>query len=489
MRYAITSDVHANLQAWNAVLLDIRSSNVDRVICLGDIVGYGPNPREVLESVHSSVDHIVMGNHDAALCGVMDESLFNDNARAVLDWSRDELNQEAITFLSNLPLVLVGDGFRCTHAEFSNPSHFDYILEAEDALPSWSTTSEKMLFVGHTHLPGIYVMGDSGTPHIVQPQDFGMETDKRYLINVGSVGQPRDGDLRASYCIFDDATGAVYWRRIPFDVDAFQAAIEQRGLPAASAAFTRHDPRDGMAPLRDMVDFKPAQNEAQAASTVVVEQNLADLHRKVRRWKSLFVVLSICLALILAAGGFIAWRLGTRGLVIESRRTNAINATTFVAGSNVLDLPTEASESNAALDNWTIELGNRRKQTARAAEIDNESMGFILESDAPDAELRLSSGPIHVTPGRRFQVELWSRTTDGYSGSLAVEVTIDRAEAGKPAQVSKQVVKEPNERRHGGWLAARESFRVPAGARMLRVHINGTFSGRIEIRNVALSRR
>ena len=164
MRYALVSDLHANEQAWKTVLLDIRSLRVDIVICLGDVVGYGPNPAEVLESAHANADYLVMGNHDAALCGKIDADCFTDRARESLEWTRSRVNEAGLAFRGSRPLSVAGDGFRCAHGEFGEAGLFRYVFEPEDARASWDAVDEPLLFVGHTHQPGIFVLGDSGVP-------------------------------------------------------------------------------------------------------------------------------------------------------------------------------------------------------------------------------------------------------------------------------------------------------------------------------------
>ena len=231
MRIAIVSDIHANLQAWNAALLDIRSSGVDHILCLGDIVGYGPNPAEVLESVHANVDYLVLGNHDAAACGKIDARLFNANAQQIIQWTRGRLTRSALRFLETLPLCLEGEFFRCTHGDFSAPGMYQYIAAAEDARASWGAVTEPLLFVGHTHQPALFLLGTSGIPRSVEPQDFALEEDKRFLVNVGSVGQPRDGDPRAAYAVFDAWANEIALRRVPYDHLLTERKIVAGGLP------------------------------------------------------------------------------------------------------------------------------------------------------------------------------------------------------------------------------------------------------------------
>ena len=230
MRYAIVSDLHANLTAWQTVLTDLADLKADQIICLGDVVGYGPNPVEVLESVYRVVSVTVMGNHDAAVCGRLATDIFSPRAASAAARHRDLLTPAALEWLARLPLTHEGAGFRCVHSEFANPAVFDYVLDPEDALPSWKATPEQLLFVGHSHLPGIYVIGESGVPHFVAPCDFELEAGKRYLINPGSVGYPREGDRRSSYCIYDDATRSILFRQLPFDGAAYRKAVHGAGL-------------------------------------------------------------------------------------------------------------------------------------------------------------------------------------------------------------------------------------------------------------------
>jgi predicted phosphodiesterase len=293
MRFAIVSDIHANMQAWTAVLRDISSNRVDGIICLGDVVGYGPNPLEALQSVQRHVDTLLLGNHDAALCGKLDPVLFNSRARAALDWTRTTLAEQANEFLAASPLVHVGYGFRCTHGEFSSPAAFRYIITAAEALPSWQATSEPLLFVGHTHLPGIFIIGASGTPNLIPPQDFMLETGKRYLINVGSVGFPRDNDPRACYVIYDTTEQSILWRRIPFDIAAYRQALVAAGLPPTSGSFRDHDPLATRSPIHTQLDFQPAARPglASRAALLMAKMNAPQLIRVHRRKLPLLLLL------------------------------------------------------------------------------------------------------------------------------------------------------------------------------------------------------
>jgi diadenosine tetraphosphatase ApaH/serine/threonine PP2A family protein phosphatase len=267
MRYAIISDIHANRQALKAVLTDARGIGVDRIIALGDLVGYGPCPAAALETVHGTVHNFVLGNHDAVCSGQLSAEYFNDAARQVIEWTRGVVDRKAAAFFQALPLVLAGDGCRFTHGNFTDPGRFGYIFDAEEALANFQATSEQLLFAGHSHLPGLFVVGESGRPHWLAPQDFMVEEGKRYIVNVGSVGQPRDRDIRASYCIFEPRKGVVRFRKVPFDLDAYREDVKRAGIAATASYFLALEAGQPARPLREIVDFRPVS----AADSVKTE--------------------------------------------------------------------------------------------------------------------------------------------------------------------------------------------------------------------------
>lgn len=229
MRYAIVSDLHANAAAWQAVLADIADLRAEKIICLGDVVGYGPAPVEVLESVYRHVHVTLLGNHDAGACGLCDTSAFSDRARQALDYHRKALSPSALRWLRGLPYLHGEGGFCCAHGDFSRPREFLYIDEPETALPSWAARGEALLFAGHSHLPGIYVIRGGGAPHYVPPCDFELEPGKRYIVNPGSVGYPRAGDRRSSYCLYDSAARTILFRQLPFDTAGYRAEMARLG--------------------------------------------------------------------------------------------------------------------------------------------------------------------------------------------------------------------------------------------------------------------
>ena len=233
MRYAIISDVHANETALRAVLTDAADMQAEKIVCLGDVLGYGPEPVQALELVYRKAHVCLAGNHDDAVARRFPVDDFTEFAAAAVARHRTALKQEAVDWLRNLPYTCEFEGFACAHGDFADPRAFNYILEPEDAMPSWRERPEQLLFVGHTHKPGIFVLGASGAPHALDAEDFVLEDGKRYIVNPGSVGYPRSGVCRSGYCIYDDAARAVYFRSLPFDLDAYAAKMHGQGLDEA----------------------------------------------------------------------------------------------------------------------------------------------------------------------------------------------------------------------------------------------------------------
>ncbi len=232
MRYAIVSDIHANRPAWQAVLDDIAREGVDTICCLGDIVGYGPRPRAVLDSVLEHCENVVMGNHDAVIAGALSSDTFNFAAREAIEWTRERLGPEWREVFARLPLTLYGDGMMLTHAEPSDPGKFRYITKPEQARAALKAAKREVVFFGHTHESGVFTCGKSGkTVNKLPAADLVLEQGRRYLINPGSVGDPRcRSDLRASYCLYDSKTREVRFRRVEFDVEAYRRDFEASGL-------------------------------------------------------------------------------------------------------------------------------------------------------------------------------------------------------------------------------------------------------------------
>jgi predicted phosphodiesterase len=229
MRLAILSDLHANLEATEAVLDDARQHNCTDYVCLGDIVGYNANPHECLEIVRKLECPVVKGNHDEQAS--LDESSrdFNPLAEMAISWTRQHLSAEDKQWLRGLPLLSQVRDFTIVHATLDKPGEWGYVFNTLDAAASFIHQQTAVCFFGHTHVAGAFVRND-GVKR-VHAEQLPIEPSKRYFINTGSVGQPRDGDWRAAYCIYDADQNVVEQRRISYDVATAQDKVIKGGLP------------------------------------------------------------------------------------------------------------------------------------------------------------------------------------------------------------------------------------------------------------------
>lgn len=489
MRCAIVSDLHANLQAWRAVLLDIRSLGADRIICLGDMVGYGPSPVEVLESVYANVDHFVLGNHDAAACGKMDDGLFNDRARDILAWTRTRLGDSALRFLSGLPLTLRAPNFRCAHAGFHAPASFDYIIDGPDALPSWRAVPENLLFVGHTHRPFIHVLGTSGVPHLVPAQDFSVEPGKRYLVNVGSVGSPRDGGAQACYCLLDTDVAAVRWRTVPFDIDAYREALRAAGVDPEASAFLHADPRRGVAPLRELLSFRPPANPPALAGTApVMELDL--LRRRARRWMTAALAATVSLLGLAALGGTLAWRHATRGLALPAIPPPVERLSARDDGNLVCEPTAPAPAAGPGLVGWSLDMADHRRISATIErDPDDGAPVFALSSATERGRLALRSLPVPVRAGERLAMQALFATSEDFRGELALAAVLTRQDGDRLTTNANYQARAPSVRLSGGWTKATASFPVAARSQSIALEVRGTFRGRVRVKAIRLVRR
>ena len=227
MIYAVISDIHANESALRKVLDDAKAHGAQRIVCLGDVVGYGPLPSETLNLLLSQNATIIAGNHDDAVSGRVDEDNFIDLARDAVLRHREMLHQKSRDILSSLPYTITFGEAVASHGDFTDPEKFNYIESEEDAAINFSSINSRLAFVGHTHVPGVYLTGQSGTVYKIDPQDFTIEDGKRYIVNPGSVGYPRekDGKCFSSYVLYDSDERTVTFRFIPFAV----SSVMQRG--------------------------------------------------------------------------------------------------------------------------------------------------------------------------------------------------------------------------------------------------------------------
>lgn len=231
MKIAILSDVHGNLQALEAVLADIGTLGCDALWSLGDAVGYGPEPQECVEILRREAAVSLMGNHDAAVAKVIPTAAFNESARLAVEWTRTVLAGDVLSFLAGLPYLCRREERLLVHASPRKPEAWHYIMSLGDAEDAFDAFSEKACFVGHTHVPFIVVRKKDGSMKALDHGEILFAEGSRYLINAGSVGQPRDGDPRASYALLDSSRGRVEIRRVAYDVVRTQELMRRCGLP------------------------------------------------------------------------------------------------------------------------------------------------------------------------------------------------------------------------------------------------------------------
>jgi predicted phosphodiesterase len=481
MRYAVVSDIHANIQAWDAVLLDIREQDVDCIICLGDVVGYGPNPVEVLESVHSNVDYIILGNHDAVVCDKMSASLFNDAAAEIINWTKKALNKNAPSLLKKLPLSLTGKNFRCCHGAFVEPGKFDYIFTEEDALESFEEVSEQLLFCGHIHLPGLFVLGNSGRPHYLDAQDFKLENSKRYIVNVGSVGNPRAGAPKSTYCIYDTDEGDIFWRNVSFDLYAYKQALTAKGLPLETSMFLDFDSRIEHAPIREQISFSPPKQLSKQMQQTLDVQDINQLKLKVRIWKISAIIL---LLLILISAMAIPFMLRKNDkLIVGSEYFIPINATSAQFDKNLL--PPFDSATNEFMANMQIVLTSKEFQKYSFF---NQSgfKGLKLESRKKDARIQIIFPPFNnIKKGAKFCIEGSFKKSSDFKGDIYLQILINR-KGKRSFETLFTKPPNPNYIRSGGWSVAKRTFTLNDDIDKIQCVLSGTFEGSVEIGKIEL---
>ena len=230
MRLAILSDIHGNLEALEAVLADARERRCTEFVCLGDVVGYNANPRECVERIRALECPVVKGNHDEEATLSTSAEHFNELAERAIEWTRDSLPEQEKEWLRALPLQMRVHDFTIVHATLDTPGQWGYVFSKLDAVASFTYQRTPVCFFGHTHVPTVFVR-DQGGVRQERKEHIRIEPGRKYFINAGSVGQPRDGNWRAAYCIYDVANDLVELVRVKYDVATAQKKIENAGLP------------------------------------------------------------------------------------------------------------------------------------------------------------------------------------------------------------------------------------------------------------------
>jgi len=234
VRYAILGDIHGNLQAFQAVRDDMADRDVDQVLCVGDVVGYGAYPSECIKLLQDLGGVCVAGNHDWGVIGKVDIRYFNADARDSIEWTRKHVTDTDRDFLSELELVQVVGDITLVHSSLFAPDCFDYINTIYDVQLHFSHLDTTICFVGHSHVPVMFL--DTTPPDCFLSPELRVPDGRRAVINVGSVGQPRNSDPRASYCVYDSDERTAWMRQVDYDVQGASQDILNAGLPTTNSA-------------------------------------------------------------------------------------------------------------------------------------------------------------------------------------------------------------------------------------------------------------
>jgi predicted phosphodiesterase len=229
MKYAILADIHANLEALEVVLTDAREQNCTHYACLGDVVGYNANPKECLDKIRDMEMPCVKGNHDEYFSIESNLEGFNPHAAEAIHWTRAQLTEEDREWLRNLKYIRLVASYSIVHATLDGPQRWGYVFDRLAAAASFTYQNTSVCFFGHTHVPVAFIRDSvvrGGTY-----SKFKIEPGRKYFINVGSVGQSRDGVAKATYVIYNMDEGSVELRRLDYDIAKTQAKIRAAGLP------------------------------------------------------------------------------------------------------------------------------------------------------------------------------------------------------------------------------------------------------------------
>jgi len=231
LRIAIISDIHGNLPALQAVFDQIDQEQIDKVICLGDVVGYGPDPNACMNLVRERCQVILMGNHDYACIYKPEMFFFNHFARQAIEYTLTIFKEEHLEFINKLPFRYSEDDLLFVHANPLRPEGWEYILSIDEAIYYFPKFSEKICFIGHSHLPSIFIERENSGFSTTEQREISLEDNCRYIINVGSVGQPRDGNPASSFGIIDLEKRNFEIVRVAYDIEKTIERMNEAGLP------------------------------------------------------------------------------------------------------------------------------------------------------------------------------------------------------------------------------------------------------------------
>lgn len=231
MRYGIFSDIHANLEALESVLAAYRDQDIDCYLCGGDIVGYGADPNQCCRLIEQHAESTVAGNHDHGCVGAVSMDYFNQVAKEAVIWTKSHLDKKNSSYLKSLPLVFKNKDLTLAHATLKQPGDFNYLFDGFAAWKNFRIQDTPVSFVGHTHVPAVFVYKNKKDIEYLKQDEIVISKRNRYIVNVGSVGQPRDGNPLACYCIYDSIKGRVLIKRVKYNIEQAKKKIIQAGLP------------------------------------------------------------------------------------------------------------------------------------------------------------------------------------------------------------------------------------------------------------------
>jgi len=232
MKYAIISDIHSNLEALEAVLADIKDHSVDKIFCLGDIIGYGGSPKECIALVREQCDLIVVGNHDHAVIGMTNYQYFNNNAKQAIEWTKEQLDPEEISFMHSLDFTIREKNMFLTHSSLYKPYEWSYILREKESFNIFHRMDDAFLcFIGHSHIPLIIEYDYMNIVALELGNNFRLNPKNQYIVNAGSVGQPRDQINKAPYLLYDSKKLNIKLIRVEYDIEKAKSKILEAGLP------------------------------------------------------------------------------------------------------------------------------------------------------------------------------------------------------------------------------------------------------------------
>lgn len=230
MRYGIFSDVHSNLDALQAVVKAYKKEAIDAYLCVGDVVGYAANPIECIDEVRRLTKVTIAGNHDRASIDLLSSNYFNPVAAGAIAWTKEHLDNKAKAFLQTLKFVYSDEDLTLVHGTLASPEDFSYMVDYYSARETFSLLKTPACFIGHTHVAGLFIKAEDDTIYYRSLGRINIEGSRRYIINVGSVGQPRDSNPHAAYGIYDTKTKVVEIKRVAYDIEVTRKKIADAGL-------------------------------------------------------------------------------------------------------------------------------------------------------------------------------------------------------------------------------------------------------------------